>query len=618
MPGPFRVRSESDHSNAAFWYDLQTNQTIVPASIALLLRLGRADLAERLWNAPEAPNISGQPVGLHENEEGLWLATSATAWFAAAYWRVVGAFGAGDDQEAVDVAESILAWRSRVPNSWRIENRWVPKRIPDISFLDPVPELAVDATRRLREPKREYLNLQDISANKRDSAAFFRRPQTTQIRELIERLEDVRGDKISFPGPLVFLFDPDYELLKREGDAAVEALIGAYGNDMRLTRTFDYSRPWSIAYTPVPVKSVVELLLKDILGEAAVSGKSASELLAWWRQHQLEDRTERSFEILASSPATPEQWLEAAVFLTTRSDLQWSDMSKVSPAGACDPGKPPAPVNGERLRSRRNPSVGDLLLKRTAALAGQGSDLACSMSVRAALWDTNTAPAALRQASNLRSCRANHLFAIARLSLGDQSAGIDWTAELPNHPKFPPLTRQELAPIWMFPADPVLQQTAESLFGHADSPFWPVKAYSDINSPLLAIPAFRRAALSALDDSTVLGKASRTSQGYLSFSVEKGAGGSMTSGKDRRQAPPGEERPIRAKDLVAWEIGSIEGAPEFGLDWSAADKDVAIPALRRFLSENGAEARGFPSRLQEIDCPGEHVFWDRTRTQDGR
>jgi hypothetical protein len=285
LPSPFRVRSESDHSNAAFWTDLQTNQTIVPASIALLLRLGRADLAEKLWNAPEVPNISGEPVGMHENEEGLWLATSATAWFATTHWRVVGAFGAGDDQEAVDVAESILEWRSRVPDSWRIENRWVPKRVPDISFLDSVPELVADATRRLREPKRENLNLQGISANKRDAAVFFRRPQATQIKELIERLEDVRGDKIAFPGPLVFSFDPDYELLKRKGDAAVEALIDAYGNDKRLTRTFDYSRPWSIAYTPVPVHDVVGLLLKDILGEAVVSGKSAPELLAWWRQH---------------------------------------------------------------------------------------------------------------------------------------------------------------------------------------------------------------------------------------------------------------------------------------------------------------------------------------------
>lgn len=233
--------------------------------------------------------MSGQPDGLHESDEGFWLATSATAWFGTAYWRLVGAFAAGDDQDALDVAQSILEWRSRVSDRWRIENRSIPRRLPDISFLNPVPELAADAARRLREPKRAGFDLQAIGANKVEASAFFRQPQTTQIAELIERLQDVRGDKIAFPGPLIFLFDPDYELLKREGDAGVEALIKAYGSDKRLTRTFDYSRPWSMAYTPVPVRDVVELLLKNILGDAAVSGKSAPELLIWWRQHHSGD-----------------------------------------------------------------------------------------------------------------------------------------------------------------------------------------------------------------------------------------------------------------------------------------------------------------------------------------
>ena len=115
-----------------------------------------------------------------------------------------------------------------------------------------------------------------------------------QIRELIERLEDVRGGKTAIPGPLHFSYDPDYVLLKREGEAAVEALIDAYGNDKRLTRTFDYSRPWSIAHTPVPVHDVVELLLQDILGDAAVLGKSAPELLAWWRQQPHSSESDRT------------------------------------------------------------------------------------------------------------------------------------------------------------------------------------------------------------------------------------------------------------------------------------------------------------------------------------
>jgi hypothetical protein len=48
---PFPFRHEPDPVEAAFWSDLQGNQTIVPASIALLLRLGRTDLAEEFLQA---------------------------------------------------------------------------------------------------------------------------------------------------------------------------------------------------------------------------------------------------------------------------------------------------------------------------------------------------------------------------------------------------------------------------------------------------------------------------------------------------------------------------------------------------------------------------------------
>jgi hypothetical protein len=608
---PFiRARNETERTNAAFWFDLQTNQSIAPVSIALLLRLGRADLAKKLWEAPE--DTSGSSAGSHETGEDLWLVTSATAWFGNAYWRLVHAFQAGDDPGALDAAESILQWRSRVPENWRTKIHWVASRVPDISFLDPVPELAADAARRMREPKRAYLDLAAIAAGKSEAAEFFRRPKYSQVQELTDRLEDALGPHLTIPGSPVFWLDPDYALLKKEGDAAVDALIDAYENDKRLTRAFDYSRPWSTAYTPVPVRDVIKMLLTDTLGRTVVPGKSPAELRAWWQQRHSRDRAERNFEMLADDAATPQQWLEAADFLTTRSDLQWTGAGKMSDAGACTPGKKPPPLHGDKLRSRHNPGIGDLILKRTASMVALGSDLACSMSVKAALWDVNTAHTALRQAAGLRPCRANHMVAIARIATGEPGAAADWAAELAHHSGFPPLARAELAPIWMFPKEPVLEKTAESLFGSPDSTWWPEKVYDDIDSPLIAIPAFRRAVLSALDDSSIAGSASRTAQGYLEFRVANGGGGgSEEPENDPRQAPPGEERAIRAKDLVAWEISNLEGAPEFGLDWSAQDKDAAIAALARFLREKGARLRPFPSGLREIDCPFEEVFWEK-------
>ncbi len=577
------IRTGDGSDPAAFWANMQT-QPIVPSSIALLLRLGRADLAEKLWVARDPPTLTWDQAHLHEREEGLWLTTAGTAWFAAAYWRLVFAFGAADDFDSADVGESILEWRSRMPGTWQGENRWLSNPVSDISFLNPVPEIAADARRRLREPKRQSIDLKAIADDKNGSDRFFQQPQAARVAQLMDRLEDVVGDKISFPGPLIFSFAPEYRLLVREGDAAVPALIDAYENDHRLTRTFDYSRPWSIEYKPIAVGHVVQLLLGDLLGDSAWSGKSPADLRSWWRDRQSTSRAERSFETLADDHATPEQWTESADFLASRSDLQRSGhgWSTLQP-GACDPGATPAPPHGEPLKSRTKPSVTELMQKRVAALASQGSELACSMAIKLALWDEKAALPSLRLAAKLQSCRANSQVAIARLSLGDADAAFDWTAELTHHAKFPPLTQQELAPLWMFPEDPVLDQAAQSLFGDANSQLSPIKSAISINSPLMVIPAFRQAVLSALQDSTIAARFTQRANDYVSFTIDNGRGSiSFPDRVDSRSAKD-EVPPARAEDMVAWGVSGIDGAPEFGLDWTTTAKDAALPAIRDFL-----------------------------------
>ena len=58
--------SREDPAEASFWSDMQVNQTIMPASIALLLRLGRTDLAAQLWQAPKVADDFGN-VRKHDN-----------------------------------------------------------------------------------------------------------------------------------------------------------------------------------------------------------------------------------------------------------------------------------------------------------------------------------------------------------------------------------------------------------------------------------------------------------------------------------------------------------------------------------------------------------------------
>src|SRR5262249_42739280 len=101
LPAP--LRGQHDPAKTAFCADLELGGTMAPTAIALLLRLGRTDLAAQLWRAPESADTFGH-VGQREEEEGLWLATAAEPWFATAYLRLVGAFDRGDDQQAADVA----------------------------------------------------------------------------------------------------------------------------------------------------------------------------------------------------------------------------------------------------------------------------------------------------------------------------------------------------------------------------------------------------------------------------------------------------------------------------------------------------------------------------------
>jgi hypothetical protein len=313
--------------------------------------------------------------------------------------------------------------------------------------------------------------------------------------------------------------------------------------------------------------------------------------------------------LLADDKAGPERWLESANFLTMRSDLHWANGNTVTRTEACDPKKAVPPVYGEGLRERQEPSMSELLAKRTAILVASNSNLACRMAVDAALWDSRTALPVLRTAATLKSCRADHRVAAARLSVGDAGGAADWAAELRNRATSPSLGIEELAPLWMFPDDPVMQQTAEWLFTRPESPLSPALKHEFVNSALLKVPAFRRAVASALGDARVVGKATRSADGVLSFTTTSGWGGlSMEPGHDPRQAPAGQERPIRLKDLVAWELRSLDGAPEFELDWPETDKDAIISELAEFLKAHEDDLRAFPAQLQDTNCPGERVY----------
>jgi hypothetical protein len=255
--------------------------------------------------------------------------------------------------------------------------------------------------------------------------------------------------------------------------------------------------------------------------------------------------------------------------------------------------------------------LSELLARRTSALVNSNSELACRMAVYAALWDLAIAGPVLRAAAQLKSCRAQALVTVARLSLGDVSAAADWAAEIRDRPKFPPLTVEDLSPLWMFPGHPVLELTADWLFARAESPWFPGRHFQFVHSPLLSVPSYRRAVMQALQDSGIIGKATRSAEGLLSFSVENGSGGSSESGSDPRQVAPRQEFPVRVMDVVTWQLSRLEGARKFELDWPEQDKNAVISDIAKFLSTDADRLRPFPGRLQDVTCVGERVYIDK-------
>ncbi len=611
--GLIRVWTERPPARVSFWFQMEGPGTLAPVSIALLLRLGRPHLARLLWQAPESNDVFGAP-GRRDEDSLQLLGTALEAWFGTAYWRLIEARSREDDQEAVDIAESLTLWEKRVLESWKPIGESNQRQASGISGLTPVPLFLADSQRRLREPARAKINPRSLAENGghsgRDSSALVKKPQAERIADLIERLEDVRGYKITIPGQLVYSFDPICELLTKEGKAAVEPLLDAYEHDERLTRTVDYGQPSSLERTPVPVSVVAKSILSDILHiPQFIKGTTPAELRAWWGRREGNDQLLRSFEQLADDRATPEQWLESADVITLRSDVHRSGaMTSVEP-GACSPDKPAPAAFGESLRAHQNLSVNELLVRRVSLLALSGPpEAACRMAFLAYRWEAKASLPALHIVANLEACRSDSLVAMARMSLGEPHAAAEWATGLRKRISSPAFLTAELAPIWMFPDDAAMEQTADWLFKQPNAPLAPGVEFHEINSPLLTVRSYRLAVQAALNDSSVAATARRSADGLLWLDIRTRGWGSNEPGTDPRQAPPGEVRPVRVKDMVAWELSGLKGAPAFQPDWPVPEKDASIADLVVFLRRHENELRAFPAKPEDTACSDEYVY----------
>ncbi len=205
---------------------------LLPIKVCLLLRLGKADLAERVW-AVWITGMDAKVAGnaLHLVDPYLILAID---WIWAMYDRAVSAHTRGDDRlcliSAVRAQSMEKSIKQEIPQ--RPVLRPYVQYQDFLDFLKPLPLLIQDQARRAKLPRRTIVP--------RDAGIL--RQQTTA--QLIDYLDEALAIQMDYPGGIDMDQDSVVGELIRRGKDAIEPLLGALENDTRLTRSVRSSRPW--------------------------------------------------------------------------------------------------------------------------------------------------------------------------------------------------------------------------------------------------------------------------------------------------------------------------------------------------------------------------------------
>jgi hypothetical protein len=594
--------------------------------LCLLLRLGRADLAETLFAAATTwtPEIRGRDL----TDYHINYLTLAREWASRMFLRLVGAHRRGDDAIARDAARRLSAFTKAAEvtamkmgfaqDSVRLGH----DRPTYFTFLGQLPELLADQERRAREAPRG-----PVPPLGADPAA--------RVAALIRELDQIVG-RLGPNGS----GDPDSSPLVAElvtlGDAAVEPLLAAIENDTRLTRTVTHEM--AIDCRVHPVLEPEFAALTAILNTQQFSGRQyqvqsgalsrkdlARTIRDFWMKNRALSLNERWYRTLRDDSSGYARWLEAAASIVQPAD-QVGPAAQGAFVRALETST--APMKGEELRSRRDPSISDLLARRTLEIAHAPRPQttpnvelqnACGLAILLHRWDPKAALPVIRtlmtearesvdrdrsggygQFDRLVEYVAR--FTLIRARAGEPAALTEYAAEIRkwDPEKDHPHRFDVFEPIWSYPDDPAIREATRWLFNDPGSPwaallrkpgssrlpfFFTTSLYV---SPLLRSAGFRQAVLDAMAIRTEVGTVRRGRQTRVQYEITGGVQGSFPATEaDLERVPLGVDQKIRACDYIAWEISSIEGAPRCELYWTNEMRDAAVEACAAFLKTHG-------------------------------
>ncbi|HEX4123498.1 MAG TPA: hypothetical protein VHY37_02150 [Tepidisphaeraceae bacterium] len=621
----------------------------LPLKVCMLLRLGDADLAERLY-AAVAP-AAEQDVAGHKQPNDPYLNLSRE-WCWYAFDRAVCAHMWGNDVVSRDTAKLLsdalpqieangkkLGFTHPSPIDPHNFNHEIPNA-PYVSFVVQLPALLTDEQRRVSEGAVQRV-LDHPEAYRNNKA---------RIAALIRDLEIDSARQSGQPGGVGLDDDPVAEALVKEGSDAVEPLIDCLQKDDRLTRAVSFGRDFFMSRNLLPVRGAAYAVLQRILqtetfgpvsdsmnrGGGGDTKAIVAEIRAFWAKSKGKSLARRWYDTLKDDNAGPTRWVEAAGHIVEPADVHRVGEWISEPTRK--PGQVP-PMKGEELRAQKSPSVAELMARRVPAVAAENDGWLFAQTNAADLaldlfkWDPASAKPVLREqmqrcmdASDADAKQINPdphweqstqtteqmardvgrlTTALAELhdAQGLQSYQKWVVGQTPASPgnNVGALIR----PIWRFPDDLTLSAAAEELFNGPKSS-WRclpnVPQFRDwgptslMKSAIWGVPAFRKHAVRNLGDLTQIGSA-EIKDHELSITMNDGAGEGygIENTADPLLPKPGSGKvAIRVCDWYAEAISELDGAPPYEIYWPVAKRDEQRPKLVAFLQRWGDRFRYTP------------------------
>ena len=279
--------------------------------------------------------------------------------------RLVEAHQRADDAIVLDSARRLSAFKIAAEAGAR-KLRFEPERgysfdepPAHFPFLRQLPELLADQERRARGMVRGTAPLRG------DTPA-------ARVAAIILNLEEPDAPAPTHRGSTVNGSAPVQELVA-EGDAAVEPLLAAIETDTRMTRSVSYGRGPTIYHHVHPTLEPEFSALTMIYKTEQFSGQEyqvefgklsrrelAQSMREYWTKNRALPMPERWYRTLQDDAGGYDRWLEAAASI-----VQPSDQVGSPTRGVVLPALEPiaAAMKGEELRSRRDPSVSELLAR---------------------------------------------------------------------------------------------------------------------------------------------------------------------------------------------------------------------------------------------------------------